>query len=571
MASFQPTMLGTRYMCSSGHYLASRAGFEILEAGGNAIDAGIAAGMALAVVQSDIVNVGGVAPMIIYLAEEDRVVTVSGLGVWPKKTELAMFIGANGGAIPHGVLRSIVPAALGAWIAALTKYGTMTFADVARAAIRYAGEGFAMHPTLAESIHNTQDQLRRWPGNAEIYLPNDAVPEIGENFVQADLARTLQYMAAQEAAASGGRKDGLEAARKAFYEGDIAQAIAGYHHDHDGLMTTEDLRDFRVGFEAPVMRHYFGFDIYTCDAWCQGPVLLQIMSLLDGFDLKSMGHNSADYIHTILEAVKLSFADRERYYGDPKFVDVPLDHLLSAQYAASRRDKIDPDAAASGMPPHGDVPGYARAVGGGPSMALHGAAMIEYDTSYACAVDAQGNAMSITPSDNSASTPVIPGLGIVASGRGSQSWAVPEHASCIAAGKRPRLTPNPAIAIKPGAVTMPFGTPGGDVQCQSMVQAFLNLNLFGMDAQEAIEAPRFATYSHPDSFEPHRADPNKVKIEDRVPDAMIEDLERRGHAVERWPALTRAAGAVCTIYHDRDKGRLFGAADPRRQSGMMGW
>jgi len=558
-------------MCSSGHYLASKAGFEILEAGGNAIDAGIAAGIALAVLQSDIVSVGGVAPMIIYLAEEDRVVTISGLGVWPKKTDINMFIGANGGAIPHGVLRSIVPAAPGAWMTALAEFGTMTFADVARAAIRYAGEGFAMHPTLAESIDKTQDQLRRWPSNAAIYLPDDAVPEIGENFVQADLANTLQYLADEESAAPGSREDGLEAARLAFYEGDIAQSIARYHHDHDGLMTTEDLKDFRVGIEAPVTRNYFGFDIYTCDAWCQGPVLLQIMSLLDGFDLKSMGHNSADYIHTVLEAVKLSFADRERYYGDPKFVDVPLDHLLSSAYVAARRAMIDPKVAAGAMPPFGAVPGYAGGGGTGPSAALHRATMIEYDTSYACAIDAKGNAMSVTPSDGSASTPIIPGLGLIASGRGSQSWAVPEHASCIAAGKRPRLTPNPAIAIKAGKVTMPFGTPGGDVQCQSMTQAFLNINVFGMDAQEAIEAPRFATYSHPDSFEPHQADPGKVKIEDRVPAAVIADLERRGHAVERWPALTRAAGAVCTIYHDREKGRLFGAADPRRQSGMMGW
>ena len=569
MASFRPTMLGTRYMCSSGHYLAAKAGFEILEAGGNAIDAGVAAAIALAVVQSDIVNVGGVAPMIIYLAEEDRVVTISGLGTWPKKTDIKMFIGANGGAIPHGLLRSVVPAAPGAWMAALGKYGTMCFADTARAAIRYAREGFAMHATLAESIQKTQAQLRRWPANAAIYLPDDAVPEIGENFVQADLARTLQYMADEEAAAPGGREDGLEAARQAFYDGDIARTITRYHQDHDGLMTQADLRDFRVGFEAPVTRRYFGFDIYTCGVWCQGPVLLQIMSLLDGFDLKAMGHNSADYIHTLLEAIKLSFADRERYYGDPKFVDVPLDHLLSAEYAAARRAMIDPATACDGMPRHGAVPGYASEFG--PAMALQDAAMIEYDTSHACAVDARGNACSITPSDTSASTPIIPSLGIVASGRGSQSWAVPGHASCVAAGKRPRLTPNPAVAIKPGAVTMPFGTPGGDVQCQSMVQTFLNLNLFGMDAQEAVEAPRFATYSHPDSFEPHQADPNKVKIEDRVSDAVIADLGRRGHEVERWPALTRAAGAVCTIFHDREKGRLFGAADPRRQSGMMGW
>lgn len=571
MVSYQPTMLGTRYMCSAGHYLASRAGFEILEAGGNAVDAGVAAAMSLAVLQSDIVNVGGVAPMIVYLAETDEVVTISGLGYWPKAAEIGKFIGPNGGAIPHGVMRSIVPAAPGAWTAALAKYGTMSFAEVSEASIRYAREGFSMHPTLNDSITNTQDQLRRWPSNAEIYLPNDKVPDIGENFVQADLARTLQYMADEEAAASGDREDGLEAARQAFYEGDIAQAIAKYHAENDGFMAAEDLRNFRVGIEAPVKRNYFGFDIYTCDAWCQGPVLLQIMSLLDGFDLKGMGHNSADYIHTVLESVKLAFADRERYYGDPKFIDVPLDHLLSDDYAAARRGMIDPEQASPGMPPFGAVPGYDGSGGSGPSAAMHGAALIEYDTSYACAVDSQGNAFSVTPSDTSASSPIIPGLGIVCSGRGSQSWAVPEHASSIAPGKRPRLTPNPAMAIKKGKVTMPFGTPGGDVQCQSMTQVFLNINLFGMTAQEAIEAPRFASYSHPDSFEPHLAQPGTVKVENRVSDDTVSDLERRGHAVEQWPELTRAAGAVCTIYHDRENGRLFGGADPRRQSGMMGW
>lgn len=572
MVSYQPTMLGTRYMCSAGHYLASRAGFEILEAGGNAVDAGVAAAMSLAVLQSDIVNVGGVAPMIVYLAETDEVVTISGLGYWPKKTDINMFIGPNGGAIPHGVLRSVIPAAPGAWTTALAKYGTMTFSEVAEAPIRYARDGFSMHPTLHDSITNTQDQLRRWPSNAEIYLPNDRVPEVGENFVQADLGRSLQYMADEEAAAPGSREDGLEAARQAFYEGDIAQAIVKYHEENEGLMTAEDLRDFHVGIEAPVMRNYFGFDVYTCDAWCQGPVLLQIMSLLDGFDLKGMGHNSADYIHTILESIKLAFADRERYYGDPRFIDVPLDHLLSDEYAAERRAMIDPANAFPAMPPFGAVPGYDGSGGGsGPSAAVHGAALIEYDTSYACAVDAKGNAFSVTPSDTSASTPVIPGTGLVASGRGSQNWAVPEHASSIAAGKRPRLTPNPAIAVKKGKVTMPFGTPGGDVQCQSMAQVFLNINEFGMTPQEAIEAPRFATYSHPDSFEPHQPQPGKIKLENRISSETVAELQKRGHVVEEWPELTRAAGAVCTIVHDRENGRLFGGADPRRQSGMMGW
>lgn len=573
MAAFQPTMLGTRYMCSAGHYLAAKAGFDILEAGGNAIDAGVAAGMSLAVLQSDIVNVGGVAPMIIYLAERDEVVTISGLGHWPAKTDINMFISDNGGAIPLGVLRSVVPAAPGAWTTALDKYGTMSFSDVASASIRYARDGFSMHPTMRGSIETTQEQLRRWPSNAEIYLPNDRVPEVGENFVQSDLAKTLQYMADEEVAAGGDRGAGLEAARKAFYEGDIARTMVKYHEDNDGLMTAKDLKDFRVGIEAPIMRNYFGFDIYTCDAWCQGPVLLQILSLLDGFDLKAMGHNSADYIHTVAEAVKLAFADRERYYGDPKFVDVPLDYLLSEEnYASARRAMIDPAKASPGMPPFGEVPGFSGN-GAGPANTptLHGPIPHEYDTSYACAVDADGNAFSITPSDTSGSTPIIPGLGCVVSGRGSQNWAVPEHASSIAAGKRPRLTPNPAIAIKKGKITMPFGTPGGDVQCQSMAQVFLNIHVFGMDAQEAVEAPRFATFSHPNSFEPHMSDPGKIKVENRVSAAIGEDLQGRGHSVEWWPEKIRAAGAVCTIIHDREKGRLFGGADPRRQSGMMGW
>ena len=570
MVSFQPTQLGTRHMCSAGHYLAARSGYEILEAGGNAIDAGVAAGMALAVLQSDIVNVGGVAPMIFYLAETDEVKSISGLGWWPKATDINMFISDNGGAIPHGVLRSVIPAAPAAWIAALREYGTMSLAEVSESPIKYARDGFAMHPTMHSTLVNTQDNLRRWPQSAAIYLPNDRVPEIGDNFVQADLARTLQYLADEESATQGSREERLLAAHKAFYEGDPAQAIVKYHKENDGLITAEDLKEFYVEIEDPISRNYFDFEIYTCQPWCQGPVLLQIMSLLDGFDLKGMGHNTADYIHTIAECIKLSFADRERYYGDPRFVDVPIEYLLSEEYVSTRRKMIDMANAFPELPPFGNVPGY-EGQGSGPTPAtVHGPVEHSYDTSYACAVDKKGNAFSITPSDNSSQTPIIPGIGCVASGRGSQNWAVPEHASCIAPGKRPRLTPNPALAIKRGSATMPFGTPGGDVQCQAMAQAFLNINVFRMDMQEAIEAPRFATYSHPNSFEPHESDPGKLKIESRVSLTVRNDLASRGHTVEAFPALTRAAGAVCAIYRD-EKSRLFGAADPRRQSGMLGW
>jgi len=557
-------------MCSAGHYLAARAGFEILEAGGNAVDAGVAAGMSLAVLQSDIVNVGGVAPMIFYLADRDEVKSISGLGWWPKATDINMFISANGGAIPHGVLRSVIPAAPGAWTAALSEFGTMTFAEVAAAPIKYARDGFAMHPTMHDTLQKTKDQLMRWPQTAEIYLPDGQVPEVGDNFVQSDLGKTLQYLADEETSASGSREDKIEAARKAFYEGDPAQAIAKYHKDNDGLMTADDLKEFRVEVEDPISRNYFGFDIYTCQPWCQGPVLLQIMSLLDGFDLKGMKHNSADYIHTIAECIKLSFADRERYYGDPRFVDVPIDYLLSNEYVTERRKLVDMTRAYPEMPPFGEVPGYDGPGSAPASASVHGPVKHSYDTSYACAVDKDGNAFSITPSDNSSQTPIIPGLGCVASGRGSQNWAVPEHASCIAPGKRPRLTPNPALAIKKGKATMPFGTPGGDVQCQAMTQAFLNVNVFGMEMQEAIEAPRFASYSQPNSFEPHESDPGKIKVESRISQAVRDDLASRGHVVEDFPELTRAAGAVCAIYRD-EKARLFGAADPRRQSGMLGW
>jgi len=570
MVTFQPTQLGTRHMCSAGHYLAARAGFEILEAGGNAVDAGVAAGMSLAVLQSDIVNVGGVAPMIFYLADRDEVKSISGLGWWPKATDINMFISGNGGAIPHGVLRSVIPAAPGAWTTALSEFGTMTFAEVAEAPIKYARDGFAMHPTMHDTLQKTKDQLMRWPQTAEIYLPGGQVPEVGDNFVQSDLGKTLQYLADEETAASGSREDKIEAARKAFYEGDPAQAIVKYHQENDGLMTAEDLKEFRVEVEDPVSRNYFGFDIYTCQPWCQGPVLLQIMSLLDGFDLKGMKHNSADYIHTMAECIKLSFADRERYYGDPRFVDVPIDYLLSDEYVAERRKLVDMAKAYPEMPPFGDVPGYGGPGSGPASATVHGPVRHSYDTSYACAVDKDGNAFSITPSDNSSQTPIIPGLGCVASGRGSQNWAVPEHASCIAPGKRPRLTPNPALAIKKGKATMPFGTPGGDVQCQAMTQAFLNVNVFGMEMQEAIEAPRFAAYSQPNSFEPHESDPGKIKVESRISQTIRDDLASRGHVVEDFPELTRAAGAVCAIYRD-EKARLFGAADPRRQSGMLGW
>ena len=455
--ALRPPIAGTRHGISAGHYLAAEAGFAILEDGGNAIDAGIAAVIALAVVQSNFVNVAGVAPIILYSAEHDELVTIDGLGTWPAKVTLALFEDAHGGAIPEGLLRTVVPAAPDAWITALKRYGTVSFADAARAAIRFASEGFVMYPMMAEQIAAMEESFSRWPSSAAVYLPGGAPPVVGENFVQADLGRTLRYMADQEAAAKGDRAAGLEAARAAFYRGDIAATVCAYHAENGGLLIMDDMAGYRVTVEPPVQARFGETDVYACGPWCQGPVLLQSLQILKGFDLAALGHNTPEYVHTVTEAIKLGCADRERHYGDPKFVDVPMERLLSDAYAAERRALIRADVAFPELPPPGLVAGETAAAIPRPTEATADAAL---DTSYACSVDRHGNVFSATPSDVANDTPVVPGTGLCVSSRGAQSWAVAGHASAVAPGKRPRLTPNPALALGPDGRQMPFGHAG---------------------------------------------------------------------------------------------------------------
>ncbi len=567
----QPPVHANRHMISSGHLLATQAGFDILQAGGNAVDAGVAAGLALGVVHSDMVQFAGVAPIIIRMADTGEVITISGLGWWPKAASLEHFTERYNGAIPDGLLRTVVPAAPDAWIMALEKFGTMSFGDVAAGAIRYARDGFAMHHVMRDYLAAHEETYRRYPSSAAIYLPHGRLPDVGERFVQTDLARSIQYMADEEKAhAAKGRNAGLQAARDAFYKGDLALAMADFHRDNGGWLTREDLAQFASAIEAPVKRTWGGVDVYTCDAWCQGPVLHQMLSLLEDTDLKSLGHNSADYVHTVSEAIKLSFADRETYYGDPRFVDVPLDALLSAPYAAARRQMIDAAAAWPELPPSG-VPGDSSPGRQAPFATSDASPPAPADTSYCCAIDADGNIFSATPSDVSWDAPVIPGTGFCPSSRGMQSRAVPGHASSVAAGKRPRLTPNPALAIRPGDWAMPFGTPGGDTQCQAMLQVLLNHTAFGMDIQEAIEAPRFMTHSQPDSFAPNTAYPGRLTAEGRIPEATTQDLARRGHKVERLADMTYKTAGVCAITQDLTTGIMEGGADPRRMSRAMGW
>ena len=564
---------GTRHMIAAGHHAATLAGFAVLEAGGNAVDAGVAAGLALGVVHSDVVNVAGVAPILIHLAERGETVTISGLGGWPAATRPEVFETDYGGHIPEGLLRTVVPAAPAAWIAALERYGSMSFGEVAAAAIRLAREGFPTHSLLSNYVAKHRDAYARWPSTAAIYLPQGRPPATGELFVQSDLAATLQHLADEErAAARRGRAAGLRAARDAFYRGDIAAQIVRYHAENGGWLSEADLAGFEVGFEPPVRTACGEIELYTCGAWCQGPVLAQLLRLVDREHLAALGHNSPAYIHWLTEAVKLTFADRERWLGDPRFVDVPLDALLSPGYAALRRRLIDPDRAAPAMPPPGDPRAMRAETAPGPMAGGAGAGdspEVSRDTSYVCAVDRHGNVFSATPSDVSNDTPVIPGTGLCPSSRGSQSFAARGHASAPAPGKRPRLTPNPAL-VRVGDAMMPFGTPGGDVQTQAMAQVLLNLVLFRMDLQSAVDAPRFASYSFPSSFEPHDDHPGLLRLEGRIADATAGELGRLGHRVERWPDATWLAGGVCAIVADRRRGLLLGAADPRRHGSAAG-
>jgi gamma-glutamyltranspeptidase/glutathione hydrolase len=353
--------------------------------------------------------------------------------------------------------------------------------------------------------------------------------------------------------------------------------MARYHTENGGWLSREDLASYQSEIEPPLRRTFRGIEVMSCGPWCQGPVLLQMLSLLERYDLEALGHNTPAYVHVVTETMKLCFADRERYFGDPRFVRVPMDTLLSPAYAAERGQLIRETSAWPEMPPAGVLPGFdgapapraprpaERPVGAGSSPALPG------DTSYVCVVDGHGNVLSATPSDVSWESPIIPGLGFCPSSRGSQSWAVPGHASCVAPGKRPRLTPNPALALRRGKFLMPFGAPGGDLQPQGMLQVFLNHTVFGMNVQEAVDAPRFVTHSFPGSFEPHPYFPGRLDLERGIGATAGDALAALGHRVEWLPDLSMNTAGVCAIVADRETGILYGGADPRRAARAMGW
>jgi gamma-glutamyltranspeptidase/glutathione hydrolase len=574
----RPTLRGRRHMISAVHYLATMGGLKLLEQGGNAVDAGVAAGLCINVVQPQLAMFGGVAPIIISMRDAPSPVVISGLGRWPRGATLEGYLQRFGGDLPGGLPRTVTPAAPDAWLTALAEYGTRTLAEVLAPALELAELGFPLGPELQRAIANAArpgGTAERWPSTAEAFLPDGRVPQVGELFRQPQLAQTFRRLMEAEARASGGRREGIYAARDLLYRGELGRQIAAFHQASGGLLTADDLADFRVGIEPPARTTFREYEVFSCGPWCQGPTLLMALNLLEGFDLRGMGPGSAPYLHTVLEALNLAFADRHHYFGDPDLVAVPLVGLLSKDYAAARRAMIRPGEAWPEMPPAGDPWSFQNGrqaqtvlAGAGAPQARPGA--IEGDTSYVCVVDGDGNGFSATPSDSVFGGPVIPGLGFSVSTRGTQTWLDPQVPSALQPWKRPRLTPNPALAHKDGRLFMTFGCPGGDAQVPGMLQTFLNVVEFGLEPQAAIEAPRVVSHNFPNSFWPHVYHPGRADAETRIPPAVRAELEAMGHrvhATQAWGGVS----LVCAIVVDPGTGVRLGGADPRGDNYAAGW
>ena len=577
MTSYRPVIRGDNGVAMASHPAAALAGLDILRQGGNAIDAGVAVGLALNVVHFIECGFLGVAPTIIYLADRGEVTTIDGLGVWPKAATLEYFQEHHPNGVPWEAVAALTPAAADAWFTALSRFGTMTFSQVVAPAIKLAEGGFPAYRYLVYRMQSQHQGYRRWPTTAEIYLRNGRVPRVGEMLYLRDMAITLRHLASIEEAHRGrGREAALEIARDFIYKGEMAQAIVSLCQSQGGFLTMEDLAEYRVRIEPPVRVDYRGYQVYTCGPWSQGPVLPQALKMLEGYDLQAMGHNSSSYVHTITQALNLAFADREQYVGDPAFVDVPIEEMLSDAYLGRRRSLIDPDRAWPAMPPPGDprsgmatMPGAAQS----PAEALAQPTNAESSgTSYFAVIDRQGNIFSSTPSEgNNNGGAVIPGTGLVMSMRGYQSKVETGHPASIAPGKRPRLTPMPGLVLRDGRPVMAFGGHGGDHIPQGMLQLLLNVVEFGMDSQQAVEAARFYSYSFPSSGLPVFYDPGTVRLEGRIPEDVVGDLRRRSHIAEMYPDWWEGSGLYGMIIRDPATGAMEGGADPRGEAYAVGY
>ncbi len=577
MSSYRPPVRGRTHMVSAGHYLAAAAGYRILEQGGNAVDAGVASGIAINVTLPNATNFGGVAPIMIYMSDSAEVKTISGLGRWPKATSRDFFANELGGNIPKGIHRTIVPSAPDAWLTAIEKFGTLSLKEVLQPALELARDGFPISNTTSSVLKSLSTSVDResdeWRSTFDLFSRNGNILDEGDLLVQPELARTFERLIdVEDLNLTSGRKVAIRAARDYFYKGEIAEELVNYSKSLGGRLSMSDMAEFQVEIERPSTAQYKEFDIMTCGPWSQGPVTAQVLQMLQEDEISSMYPNSADYIHLLSQALNLSFSDRHHYYGDPDFVDVPMKGLLSSEYTRMQRSRVAMESACTEMPDPGN-PWPFEGIADPNRRRQNPPAnpdSLEQDTSYTCVVDRWGNSFSATPSDAVFGSPIVPSLGLMISSRGTQSWLDEDHPSSVAPWKRPRLTPNPAMAFKNGKLFMPFGTPGGDAQCPAMVQTFLNIVEFGMNPQEAIEAPRFVPWNYPNSFWPHAYHPGLIQLEGRISREVGRELSRRGHNVEYLGDWSASMGAMSAIVVDHQNGSLCAGADPRRDAYAIG-
>jgi len=562
----RPELRGTFGMVASTHWLASGAGMSVLERGGNAFDAAVAAGLVLQVVEPHLNGPGGDLPVILHSVERGEQVVVCGQGPAPAAASLAAFADRGLELIPGtGPLAACVPGAFDAWLLMLRDYGTWELADVMEPAIGYAGGGYPLVPGIVAAIRGVEDLLRsEWTSSAEIYLP---VPSAGELFRNEQLAGTYARIARE--ATGGTREARIDAARDAFSRGWVAEAVDGFFAAQGGLLTGEDLAGWQATLEPPLTLDYHGHTICKTGPWGQGPVMLQQLALLAGFDLEAMGPG-ADFVHTVVECAKLAFADREAWYGDPEFTDVPLAALLSAAYADERRALVGeraseelrpgaPDGREPRMPPLAQ--GVAGAAGTGePTLGLAG------DTCHLDVADRHGNLVSATPSGGWLhGSPVVPGLGFCLGTRAQMFWLTEGLPNSLEPRKRPRTTLTPTLVLRGGDPYMALGTPGGDMQDQWSLGALLGHLHFDRDLQAAIDAPSFHTNHMPSSFHPRELHLNEIEIEERAGEATLDELRRRGHDVQVRPPWS--LGRVSAVAREPD-GLLKAGANPR---GMQGY
>jgi gamma-glutamyltranspeptidase/glutathione hydrolase len=587
----RPELKGTLGAVASTNWLASGTAMSILEKGGNAYDAAVAAGFVLQVVEPHFNGPGGDVSIVAHQAGTDGATAVCGQGPMPMAATIGKFRELGLPQVPgSGFLPACVPGAMGAWLRLLAEFGTMRLADVLDPAIGYAAEGFPLFPDMARAISVLAPLFTdEWPTSAQVYLPGGVAPAPGSRFRNPLLATTYQRLLKEAEAATSDREGQLEAAHDAFYRGFVAEAIDAFvprqelldatGERHRGLLTGDDLADWRPDVEPALHQGYRGLDVFKPGPWSQGPVFAQQLALLEGFDLGAMGHGSADHIHTVAECAKLAFADREAWYGDPRFTDVPMDGLLDQAYTDERRKLVTGEASRRLRPgaPGGRTPRlperprvdgvsdqeveWLRQLDNGlPTIAQLTSA--RNDTCCVTVADRHGNLVAAVPSGGwLKSSPAIPELGFALGTRGQTMYLDEGHPNSLGPGKRPRTTLSPTVVLREGRPYLAFGTPGGDQQDQYTLEFFLSVVDFGMDTQAATEATTFYIGQVPSSFVPHESRPGVLMLERSCAPEHVAELARRGHLVDLVPELS--LGKVCATGFDHANQLVLAAASPR--------